>query len=44
VKNWKRRWFVLDSHDVLRYYRNPENTKPAGLARCHILLNPSLCC
>ncbi len=30
VKNWKRRWFVLDSHDQLRYFKKPEDSACAG--------------
>ena len=30
VKNWKRRWFILDSHDNLRYYKDEDRTSEAG--------------
>jgi serine/threonine protein kinase len=33
VKNWKRRWFVLD-YPHLRYYASPEDTTPKGEINC----------
>ena len=32
VKNWKKRWFVLDSLDNLSYYKDRDDEKPAGVA------------
>ena len=33
VKNWKRRWFVLEWPE-LKYYKNPEDASPKGVVLC----------
>ena len=33
VKNWKRRWFVLEWPE-LKYYKNPGDPTPKGIVRC----------
>jgi hypothetical protein len=33
VKNWKRRWFVLE-YPLLHYYKSPEDTTPRGSINC----------
>ncbi|EDQ92479.1 uncharacterized protein MONBRDRAFT_3675, partial [Monosiga brevicollis MX1] len=30
VRNWKRRWFTLDRHGVLRYFRDEAASKSLG--------------
>jgi hypothetical protein len=31
IKNWKRRWFVLDRHAVLRYFKGMKDPEAEGL-------------
>ena len=33
LKNWKRRWFVLE-YPLLHYYRNPGDATPRGTVNC----------
>ena len=33
IKNWKRRWFVLE-YPLLHYYRNPGDATPRGTVNC----------
>eukprot|EP00049_Salpingoeca_infusionum_P020069 m.363460 g.363460 ORF g.363460 m.363460 type:complete len:423 (+) comp22686_c0_seq1:170-1438(+) len=31
VRNWKKRWFVLDRQDRLKYFKTQSSSKPAGM-------------
>lgn len=33
IKNWKRRWFVLE-YPLLHYYKTPEDSTPRGTIDC----------